>query len=367
MQSPFDPFLAAQGFVALDGGLASELERHGHDLDDSLWSAKVLLDDPDVVRDVHRAFLEAGADCIVTATYQASFHGFADRGIGEADAEATLLRAVDLAVGARDEFWAREAGRQARRSRRSSRSVGRLRPLVAAGVGPYGAYLADGSEYRGDYGIDADALEAFHRRRWRTLAGSAVELIACETIPSLPETQALARLAGEFGKPTWISFSCPDGVRLADGAELAEAVAVADAAPGVFAIGVNCTAPGFISGLVTAVAAGTRKAVVAYPNAGGEWDAKAKRWNAATGGGPAPTGGGPAFTGGGPAPTSPCLEWLDAGAHAVGGCCRVGPAAIRRMREAMEARAHAASLAPPPGPERSHGRAVLEQSRPRGT
>lgn len=349
MHSPFDPFLAAQGFVALDGGLASELEHDGWDLNDPLWSAKVLLDDPGAVRAVHWAFLRAGADCIVTATYQATFQGFADRGIGEAEAEATLLRAVELAVGARDEFWEREAGRQARRSRRPLRSTERvqpatrrLRPLVAAGVGPYGAYLADGSEYRGDYGISADALEAFHRRRWRALAGSSAELIACETIPSLPETRALARLADHFGKPTWISFSCPDGVRLADGAPLADAVAVADAAPGVFAVGVNCCAPEWVPGLVAALAAGTRKAVVAYPNAGGAWDAKAKRWNAPTRPGSGPTSrsdapsepcrGDGCASGWG----SACLEWLAAGAHAVGGCCRVGPAAIRRMREAME-------------------------------
>ena len=331
MHSPFDPFLAAQGFVALDGGLASELEHSGWDLNDPLWSAKVLLDDPGAVGAVHRTFLEAGADCIVTATYQATFQGFADRGIGDAEAEAALLRAVELAVGARDEFW-----------ERVQPVTRRLRPLVAAGVGPYGAYLADGSEYRGDYGIGTDALEAFHRRRWRALADSSAELIACETIPSLPETRALARLADQFGKPTWISFSCPDGVRLADGAPLADAVAVADSAPGVFAVGVNCCAPEWVPGLVAALAASTRKAVVAYPNAGGAWDAKAKHWNA-------PTGPGSGLTARSDAPGGPChgdgcasgwasacLEWLASGAHAVGGCCRVGPAAIRRMREAME-------------------------------
>ena len=284
------------------------------------------------MRAVHRAFLEAGADCIVTATYQATFQGFADRGIGETEAEATLMRAVELAVGARDEFW--------ERLRPATR---RLQPLVAAGVGPYGAYLADGSEYRGDYGIGTDALEAFHRGRWRALAASSAELIACETIPSLPETRALARLADQFGKPTWISFSCPDGVRLADGAPLADAVAVADAAPGVFAVGVNCCAPELVPGLVAALAAGTRKAVVAYPNAGGAWDAKAKHWDAPTSPGSGPTArsdapGGPC-RGDECAPdwTAACLEWLASGAHAVGGCCRVGPAAIRRMRGAMEA------------------------------
>ncbi len=352
--------------MALDGGLASELERAGHDLNDPLWSAKVLLEAPEAVLAVHRAFLEAGADCIVTATYQATFQGFAERGLGEADAEAAFGRGVELAVRARDHFWAR--------ARRRSR-LRRLRPLVAAGVGPYGASLADGSEYRGDYGIGAEALESFHRRRWRTLARSAADLIACETIPTLAEVRALARLADEFRKPAWISFSCPDRGRLADGTELEEAVAVAAAAPGVFAMGVNCTAPGNATELVAAIAAGTEKAVVAYPNAGGKWDPKAKRWGAAeVGAGEPETGaeGGEAGTGepagagasggtgesagaGASAGTdesadqargrldwaTACLEWRAAGADAVGGCCRVGPAAIRRMRRALEARRRA--------------------------
>ncbi len=342
MQSPFDPFLTAQGFVALDGGVASELERAGHDLNDPLWSAKALLDDPGAVLAVHRAFLEAGADCIVTATYQATFQGFADRGMGEAEAEAALLDAVALAVRARDQFWTREEASLGRRSR----AVPRLRPLVAAGVGPYGAYLADGSEYRGDYGIGMNALEAFHRRRWQVLARSSADLIACETIPSLPEVRALARLAGEFGKPMWISFSCPDGDRLADGTDLAQATRVADAAPGVFALGVNCVAPRYVPGLVAEVASGTEKAVVAYPNAGGAWDAEAKRWDPPTRRDGGSTGqsrwDAPAEPGGdaveGADWATACLEWLAAGADAVGGCCRVGPATLRRMRAAMEAR-----------------------------
>lgn len=310
--------------MALDGGLASELERAGHDLNDPLWSAKALLEDPDAVLAVHRAFLEAGADCIVTATYQATYQGFAERGLGEADAEAAFERAVELAVRARDDSG---IGRSRARARSRTPFRRRLRPLVAAGVGPYGAYLADGSEYRGDYGIGAKALEAFHRRRWQTLARSAADLIACETIPSLPEVQALARLADEFEKPAWISFSCPGRDRLADGAELAEAVAIADAAPSVFAVGVNCTAPSNAAELVATVAAGTEKPVLAYPNAGGAWDAEAKRW-----------GDGDATTGTDAEWANECLEWHAAGADAVGGCCRVGPTAICRMRAALEAR-----------------------------
>ena len=312
-RSPFSPFLAKRAAVVLDGGLATELERAGHDLDDPLWSARALLNDPDAVRAVHRAYLAAGADCILTATYQATIPGLAARGMRTADAEQVLLRAVRLAVQARDEFWASGANRQ-----------GRLRPLVAASVGPYGAFLADGSEYRGRYGAGRDALVRFHRRRWEVLASSEADLIACETIPSMAEVEALAELAREAGGlPAWLSFSCRDETSLCDGTPVAEAAAVAHAADGVFAVGVNCVAPEHVPALVAALAARTDKPVVAYPNAGGAYDAQTKRW----------TGRSPRAAGA----SHPARGWVDAGASAVGGCCRTGPEEIVRIRAAVGA------------------------------
>lgn len=308
-RSPFDPFVAAQGFVVLDGGFSTTLEDAGHDLNDPLWSAKVLLERPEAVLKVHRDFLRAGADCIGTATYQATFPGFAKRGLDEAEAEAVLAGAVDLALRARDEFWAEESNR-----------AGRLRPLVAASAGPYGAYLADGSEYRGRYGISRAALETFHRRRWQILAESGADLVACETIPSLEEAVVLAELADRYGKPAWLSFSCPDGERLAGGESVARAAAVAGAASGVFAVGVNCVAPRHVPGLLAAFAAETAKPLVAYPNAGGRYDAVAKRW---------------AKPERDTRWSDACRRWRAAGATAIGGCCRTHPSDIRLMRRAL--------------------------------
>ena len=204
---PLAPFLREQGFVVLDGGLATELEVRGHDLRDPLWSAKVLLDDPETVRAVHTAYLEAGADCIATVTYQASVPGFAARGLGRDEGLQQLRRAVALAVEARDAFWADPDHR-----------AGRLRPLVVASVGPYGAYLADGSEYRGDYGLSRAELMDFHGERWRVLAGAGADLMACETIPSAVEAEVLLALLEESdGNWAWISFSCRGGDRISDG------------------------------------------------------------------------------------------------------------------------------------------------------
>ncbi len=140
--------------LIVDGALATELERRGADLHDPLWSAKCLLERPDLIREVHLDYLKAGADIVTTATYQATFEGFGGRGIGYEGAARSMRDAVALAIAARDEFWSEPLRRDER-----------LWPLVAASVGPYGAMLADGSEYRGRYSIDDRGLAEFHRPR----------------------------------------------------------------------------------------------------------------------------------------------------------------------------------------------------------
>ncbi len=159
IENPFERFLGDGGVVILDGALATELEQRGANLNDALWSARILLEDPDLIRQVHYDYLVAGADVITTASYQATFEGFARRGLDHEQAAELMRLSVRLALEARDAFWAEPANR-----------AGRVRPLVAASVGPYGAYLADGSEYRGDYGLSVAELMDFHRPRMAVLA-----------------------------------------------------------------------------------------------------------------------------------------------------------------------------------------------------
>jgi homocysteine S-methyltransferase len=319
-ESPLAPFLERQGFVLLDGGLATALEALGHTLDDPLWSARVLLESPDAVRDVHRAYLEAGADCIATVTYQATFQGFGARGLTEAEAEEAFSLGVRLAVEARDDFWSEPANRP-----------DRIRPVVAASVGPFGAYLADGSEYRGDYDLDLEGLVAFHRRRWSVLAASQADLLACETIPSRVEAQALLSLLEETpGRWAWLSFQCRDEGHLADGMPLDEVASLCAAHPRVAAVGVNCVPPGAVSGLLEALEAvggsgvDGRIPLVAYPNSGEVYDASTKRWGP---GAEAADLGAAAF------------GWRRQGATVLGGCCRTTPETIVAMRRALLSRA----------------------------
>lgn len=301
--NPIRPFLDRQGLMILDGGLATELEARGADLGTVLWSARLLADDPALVRQVHMDYLQAGADCTVAASYQASPSGFMEAGYTLQEAEELLRSSVALAVEARDRFWSEKRNRE-----------GRIRPLVAASIGPYGACLADGSEYTGAYDLDEDGLYRFHEHRWRLLAGAGADLLACETIPSMSETASLGRLMEECPGPgAWFSFSCCDGRTLRDGGELSEAVGLVSSITGVVGVGVNCVDPALAPEMIATVRAHSSLPVVVYPNSGEQWDGSRRCWT------------------GRPVPLQ-ARQWVDAGASLIGGCCRVGPEEIRRLR-----------------------------------
>ena len=307
MNNPLGAFLAQQPWVILDGALATELERRGADLADPLWSAKCLIEQPDLIRAVHLEYFRAGADVATTATYQASFEAFAARGIAPAAAAQLMRRAVTLAIEAREQFWSQAQNR-----------TGRLRPLIAASIGPYGAVLADGSEYRGHYALGERELEQFHRARLQVLAESGADLLACETLPSLREALVLARLLREFPSASaWISFSCRDGQHTCEGQRIADCAAQLNDFPQIVALGVNCTAPQFIAPLLQQMRGCTSKPLLAYPNSGELYDAATKRWSA--------THAATCFADAAPA-------WYAAGARLIGGCCRTGPGDIAALR-----------------------------------
>jgi homocysteine S-methyltransferase len=286
----------AERVVILDGGLATQLEAQGADLSSSLWSARLLRDDPAQIVEAHRRFYEAGADVAITASYQASFDGLAAVGVGTAEATRLLRRSVELA---------REAAGSA---------VGNGARWVAASVGPYGAALADGSEYHGRYGRSVDELRAWHRPRLDVLASAGADLLALETVPCLAEAEALLAEVAGSGVVCWLSLSCADG-RTRAGEDTDEAFAMAGDVSEVVAVGVNCTSPTEIGSLVERAAAASGKPAVAYPNSGEGWDAVGRAW-----------------TGGGTFDPARVTGWVDAGARLVGGCCRVGPGEIAELR-----------------------------------
>ena len=296
--------------IVLDGGLATTLESHGHDLDDPLWSARLLIENPGAITRVHREFLTAGADVITTASYQASLTGFGVRGLSEAEGERLLRLSVDLAVAARDEFWADPANRADRRC-----------PLVAASIGPYAAYLADGSEYHGRYDLNEADLRAFHEPRWRILADTPADVLACETLPSGREASVLMALLRETpSRDAWLSFCCRDHECLSHGSALSDVVRDLDAAPQVVAVGINCTAPQHIAALIAEARRGTSKPVLVYPNRGEQYDGVNKEWQT----------GDPAVDW-----SAAAAEWSDLGAAGIGGCCRIGPREIAEVRRAL--------------------------------
>lgn len=279
--------------IISDGGLASELEARGNDLSDTLWSARLIVDAPDEIIAVHAAYFRAGAMIATTASYQASFEGFDARGIGRDDAVRLLRRSVELAQIARHEMGG--AGR-----------------WVAASIGPYGAALADGSEYRGRYGLSVAALEKWHQPRLQVLADAGADVLALETVPDVDEAEALVNLVRRLGVRAWLSYTI-DGGRTRAGQPLRDAFAVATGVPEVVAVGVNCCAPDDVLPAIDA-AGKTGKTVIVYPNSGERWDSVRHAWV-------------------GPSRFAPQLatQWVSAGARIIGGCCRVRPADIAEI------------------------------------
>lgn len=294
--------LLAEGPVPIDGGFATELEALGYDLSDELWSARLLRDGPTAVGAVHLSFLRAGARIVITASYQASQESFAKVAIPASEADHLLALSVTLAQSAR-QSWQRE-------------QPAAPDTLVAASLGPYGAMLANGQEYTGDYGeAGCEQILRFHRPRVAALLGAGPDLLAWETIPNLAETEAIALLQAEFdGPPAWVSFQCRDGAHIADGSSIEAAVERVASAPGVRAIGCNCTAPEYVLELIGRIRrVAPTLGVVVYPNDGRTWDGPRRRWAA---------GGDGAFL------DDAVRSWAAAGASLIGGCCGVGPAGI---------------------------------------
>ena len=231
-----------QGFVVLDGGMGTELERRGFDVDHPLWSAKLLIENPDAIQQAHFDFLAAGADCIITTTYQASIQGFLEEGFTVAEAEQLMLKAVEVALDARNDFV------------KQNQDPTRVQPLVAASIGPYGAFLADGSEYRGNYGISSEELRAFHQPRWQILQEAGADFFAFETIPSLTEAMILKDLLLTMPKAqAFMSFSCPDGDHISDGTPIEECAKLLSDCNQIMAVGANCSAPTHLAGLFGAI------------------------------------------------------------------------------------------------------------------
>ncbi|MFT5219101.1 MAG: homocysteine S-methyltransferase [Planctomycetota bacterium] len=296
--------LAANRPFILDGASGSEMQSRGYDVSSSLWSAQLLIDEPDALQALHLDYLQAGADCITTSSYQASMPALLERGFSLAELQSLFELSVSIAVAAREQFLQQQQPPESK-------------PLVAASIGCFGAYLADGSEYRGNYGVAREVLVDFHRQRLHWLDQSGADLIACETIPDLAEAEVLAELLRSTNTPAWVSFSCADGAHLHDGSRIETMAELFNQHPGVFALGINCTAPGFIDDLVIKLKSRVPdKLILVYPNSGEQYDAEHKCWQRQES----------------PQQWLALVEkWHGLGADMIGGCCRIGPEQIQTI------------------------------------
>ncbi len=302
----FEEALAHHTTILLDGGLATELEAQGHDINSNLWSASLLKTNPKAIIDAHLAYLRVGAQCIISASYQASRHGMMSLGVTAAEADALIVSSVSLAQEARDIFLAENPTIE-------------YTPIVAASVGPFGATLHDGSEYSGSYEIDDENLRYFHSERLQLLDQSGADVLACETIPDMRETKILCDLLREVQTPAWVSFSCRNSHCISDGSSIRTAAELFKDHPKVLAIGVNCTAAHLIAPLIKEIRrAAPGKAIIVYPNSGEKYESATNTWSGSES----------------PIETARAASlWRDAGADIIGGCCRMGPKHIAAIRD----------------------------------
>ncbi|KAG6525347.1 homocysteine S-methyltransferase 1-like [Zingiber officinale] len=309
-----EELIARNGGVAvIDGGLATQLEALGAVFNDPLWSALCLIRDPHLIKQVHLQYLEAGADILVTSSYQATIPGFLSRGMSLEEGELLLQRSVKLALEARDSFW-----KLAQQNEESNYNCA----LVAASIGSYGAYLADGSEYSGNYGpsVDLEKLKDFHRRRLQVLVDAGPDLLAFETIPNKLEAQAITELLDEenIQIPSWICFSSMDGEHLSSGEDFKDCLDILNTSEKVSIVGINCASPLIVENLIRQFKKLTKKLLAVYPNSGEVWDGRAKKWL-----------------------QPECANekrfdllakrWHECGASLIGGCCRTTPSTIRSI------------------------------------
>jgi len=276
----------------LDGGLSTALENNGNKLTTSLWTGELILVNPSEITKAHLDFINAGADIIITSSYQISYLGCSKRGWSESKTDQALRGSTQLAKDA---------------VLKSGKSV-----KVASSIGPYGAALADGSEYKGNYGVTKSALKDFHARRLEVLISTSPDLLALETMPDTFEVELLLELLSDCPIPYWVSYSCKAGNQTNAGQSFTEAVSLAKDA---MAVGINCTAPELITDLLLSTK--SDKPFVVYPNSGRSWNAKTKEWEGSSEAG---------FD------ELLIKSWISAGAQIIGGCCGIGADEILNLK-----------------------------------
>lgn len=300
----FSELLKKQKIVVIDGAMATQLEARGCNINDELWSARMLAENPELIEDVHYNYFEVGADVGISASYQATVPGFMKNGFNREESEKLIKRSMELLIKARDEYQKKHPEKDGL--------------VAAAAIGPYGAYLADGSEYRGDYKVEPSVIEAFHRERMTLLKEAGADIFACETLPCLWEAEIILKIAKELDVPSWFSFSCKDDEHISDGTPIAECAKRLDKEDNVKAVGINCTYPEHISGLINCIKCVSEKPVIVYPNRGEEYDPVNKVWLGIKDG---KTFGYWAE------------KWYSDGATAIGGCCRTTPEDIKEVAD----------------------------------
>ncbi|MGV2875897.1 homocysteine S-methyltransferase [Macrococcus capreoli] len=287
-----------QDITLLDGGFGTTVEAYGYDVKHELWSTHLIKEHPEAILKVHQAFVNNGAEIILTNTYQGAVQSFLNTGYTEREAEGYLQAAVELA------------------HQSVSSNV-----LVAASLGPYGAMLGNGSEYTGAYQVRQSDYIEYHMQRLNILIEAGIRVFAFETIPNIEEVKAVKALLEDYPDiEAWLSVTLKDSAHLSDGTPIEEVIEVVNGIDNVHAFGVNCTSVKVIDGAVERLLALSEKAIILYPNGGRKYDAVEKVW----------------IDQDDISLIEATVKWKQLGVKIIGGCCQVGPEEIGALSAVLK-------------------------------
>lgn len=273
--------------------MGTELEHRGADTNTPIWSAMVLIERPQLVEQIHREYLDAGAEVIITNTFRTHRRNLEKIGMGDEAARLTTL-AVAIAQAA-----VRASGKRA---------------FVAGSIAP----LED--SYSNEAALRRQVYLEAHAEMAHNLAMAGVDLLIAETMGNIREAEAAAEAAATTKLPFGVSFICKLDGHLFSGEALADAARAVEAHGPAF-LGINCTAAPSLHTALAELRRATRLPISVYANPSTtedyvHWDETAAEQ--------------PAIY------ARYAQEWLAAGANLVGGCCGTTPAHIESMRDAMQ-------------------------------
>ena len=281
----------------LDGSMSFPMEQLGYNLKNKLWTGKALINNPDLIKDIHKGYIDAGADFISTSTYQISFDRLKNMGYQSEEIKKIFQKSVDIVKDAIEESKLKKEIK------------------IVGSFGPYASYDPEASEYIGEYDSTDIEIKKFHLNNIRIIEETDLDIILYETIPCLREIKILSEALSHSTKEIWISITCNEEMEFRDGSSFKDACEIISKIEKITTMGINCFSPLLVKKAIDLLKKYSNKKILIYPNSGEIYNPKERFW-----------------TGNNEFNNSMIKNWLSLYPDIIGGCCRIGYDDIKKMR-----------------------------------